>query len=67
MTQIDKFKTRVEKIQRLADTLDRHKTDFIEAVAYDAGFPVKITYVVRAMIGLSVMERLSAVKSWQHK
>ncbi len=45
MTQIDKFKARLDEIQRLADALDRHKTDLMEAAAYDAGFPVKITSI----------------------
>jgi len=43
MTHMDKFKARLDEIQRLADVLDRHKTDLMEAAAYDAGFPVKIT------------------------
>ena len=45
MTHMDKFKARLEEIQRLADVLDRHKTDLMEAAAYDAGFPVKITSI----------------------
>lgn len=45
MTQIDVFKARLDEIQRLADVLDRHKTDLMEAAAYDAGFPVKITSI----------------------
>jgi len=45
MTHIDKFKARLDEIQRLADVLDRHKTDLMEAAAYDAGFPVKITSI----------------------
>jgi acyl-CoA reductase-like NAD-dependent aldehyde dehydrogenase len=43
MTHVDKFKARLDKIQMLADALDRHKTNLMEAAAYDAGFPVKIT------------------------
>jgi len=42
---MDKFKARLEEIQRLADVLDRHKTDLMEAAAYDAGFPIKITSI----------------------
>ena len=45
MTHMDKFKARLEEIQRLADVLDRHKTDLMEAAAYDAGFPIKITSI----------------------
>lgn len=45
MTQIDVFKARLDEIRRLADVLDRHKTDLMEAAAYDAGFPVKITSI----------------------
>jgi acyl-CoA reductase-like NAD-dependent aldehyde dehydrogenase len=45
MTHTDKFKARLDEIQRLADVLDRHKTDLMEAAAYDAGFPVKITSI----------------------
>jgi acyl-CoA reductase-like NAD-dependent aldehyde dehydrogenase len=43
MTPSDKFKARLDEIQRLADAIDRHKTNLMEAAAYDAGFPVKIT------------------------
>ncbi len=45
MTHMDKFKARLDEIQRLADAIDRHKTDLMEAAAYDAGFPVKITSI----------------------
>jgi acyl-CoA reductase-like NAD-dependent aldehyde dehydrogenase len=45
MTQSDRFKSRLDEIQRLADAIDRHKTDLMEAAAYDAGFPVKITSI----------------------
>ena len=45
MTRIDVFKARLDEIERLADVLDRHKTDLMEAAAYDAGFPVKITSI----------------------
>jgi acyl-CoA reductase-like NAD-dependent aldehyde dehydrogenase len=45
MTHTDKFKARLDEIQRLADAIDRHKTDLMEAAAYDAGFPVKITSI----------------------
>ena len=46
MTHMDKFKARLEEIERLADVLDRHKTGLMEVAAYDAGFPVKITSIV---------------------
>jgi len=42
---MDKFKARLDEIQRLADAIDRHKTDLMEAAAYDAGFPVTITSI----------------------
>jgi len=42
---MDKFKARIEEIERLADALDRNKTNFMEAAAYDAGFPVTITSI----------------------
>jgi len=45
MTHMDKFKARLDEIQRLADAIDRHKTDLMEAAAYDAGFPVTITSI----------------------
>ncbi|MEA1947434.1 MAG: aldehyde dehydrogenase family protein [Thermodesulfobacteriota bacterium] len=45
MTRIDVFKARLDEIQRLADALNRHRTDLMEAAAYDAGFPVKITSI----------------------
>jgi acyl-CoA reductase-like NAD-dependent aldehyde dehydrogenase len=45
MTHTDKFKARLDEIQRLADGLERHKTDLMEAAAYDAGFPVTITSI----------------------
>ena len=45
MTQTDKFKARLDEIQRLADAINRHKTDLMEAAAYDAGFPVTITSI----------------------
>jgi len=45
MTHMDKFKPRLDEIQRLANAIDRHKTDLMEAAAYDAGFPVKITSI----------------------
>ncbi len=45
MTHMDKFKARLDEIQRLADAIDRHKTNLMEAAAYDAGFPVKITSI----------------------
>lgn len=45
MTHTDKFKARLDEIRRLADAIDCHKTDLMEAAAYDAGFPVKITSI----------------------
>ena len=45
MPHMDKFKARLDEIHRLADGLDRYKTDLMEAAAYDAGFPVKITSI----------------------
>ena len=45
MTHMDKFKARLDEIQRLADAIDCYKTDLMEAAAYDAGFPVKITSI----------------------
>ena len=45
MPHMDKFKARLDQIQRLADAIDRHKTNLMEAAAYDAGFPVKITSI----------------------
>jgi acyl-CoA reductase-like NAD-dependent aldehyde dehydrogenase len=45
MTRMDKFKARLDEIQRLADAIDCRKTDLMEAAAYDAGFPVKITSI----------------------
>ena len=45
MTHLDKFKARLDQIRRLADAIDRHKTDLMEAAAYDAGFPVTITSI----------------------
>jgi len=45
MTHMDKFKARLDEIQHLADAIDRHKTNLMEAAAYDAGFPVKITSI----------------------
>jgi acyl-CoA reductase-like NAD-dependent aldehyde dehydrogenase len=45
MPHMDKFKARLDEIQRLADAIDRHKTDLMEAAAYDAGFPVTITSI----------------------
>lgn len=45
MAHVDKFKARLDDIQRLADVLDRHKPDLMEAAAYDAGFPVAITSI----------------------
>ena len=45
MTHAGKFKARLDEIQRLADAIDRHKTNLMEAAAYDAGFPVKITSI----------------------
>lgn len=42
---MDKFKARLDEIQRLADAIDRHKTNLMEAAAHDAGFPVKITSI----------------------
>ena len=45
MPHMDKFKARLDEIQRLADAIDRHKTNLMEAAAYDAGFPVKITSI----------------------
>jgi hypothetical protein len=38
MTHMDKFKARLDEIQRLADAIDRHKTDLMEAAAYVASF-----------------------------
>ena len=43
MSHMDTFKARLDDIQRLADAIDRRKTDLMEAAADDAGFPVKIT------------------------
>jgi acyl-CoA reductase-like NAD-dependent aldehyde dehydrogenase len=45
MSHTDKFKARLDQIHRLADGLDRHKTDLMEAAAHDAGFPVTITSI----------------------
>jgi acyl-CoA reductase-like NAD-dependent aldehyde dehydrogenase len=45
MIHTDRFKARLDEIQRLADAIDRHKTNLMEAAAYDAGFPIKITSI----------------------
>jgi len=45
MTHTDKFKARLDEIQHLADAIDRNKTNLMEAAAYDAGFPIKITSI----------------------
>ena len=43
MTQNDKFKARLEEINRLADAIERQRSNLQETAALDAGFPVKIT------------------------
>ena len=43
MTQNEKFKTRLEEINRLADAIERQRSNLQETAALDAGFPVKIT------------------------
>jgi acyl-CoA reductase-like NAD-dependent aldehyde dehydrogenase len=43
MTQNDKFKSRLEEINRLADAIERQRSNLQETAALDAGFPVKIT------------------------
>ena len=41
----EKFKSRLEEIDRLADAIEREKVKLMKAAADDAGFPVKITSV----------------------
>jgi len=41
----EKFQSRLEEIDRLADAIEREKVKLMEAAADDAGFPVKITSV----------------------
>ena len=41
----EKFKSRLEEIDRLADAIEREKVKLMEAAADDAGFPVKITSI----------------------
>jgi acyl-CoA reductase-like NAD-dependent aldehyde dehydrogenase len=43
MTQNEKFKKRLEEINRLADALESRRSNLQESAAIDAGFPVKIT------------------------
>lgn len=43
MAQNQVFKTRLEEINRLADAIERRRSDLQETAALDAGFPVKIT------------------------
>jgi acyl-CoA reductase-like NAD-dependent aldehyde dehydrogenase len=43
MTQNEKFKARLEEINRLADAIERQRSNLQETAALDAGFPVKIT------------------------
>ena len=43
MTEKEKFKTRLEEINRLADAIERQRSNLQESAALDAGFPVKIT------------------------
>jgi len=43
MTQNKNFSTRLEEINRLADVIERQRSNLQETAALDAGFPVKIT------------------------
>jgi len=43
MTRNQEFNARLEEIERLAEALERRKTNLQETAALDAGFPVKIT------------------------
>ena len=43
MTQNEKFSARLEEINRLADAIERQRSNLQETAALDAGFPVKIT------------------------
>jgi acyl-CoA reductase-like NAD-dependent aldehyde dehydrogenase len=43
MTQNQGFKARLEEINRLADAIERQRSNLQETAALDAGFPVKIT------------------------
>lgn len=45
MTPNQKFRARLEEIERLADALEDQKSKLQETAAQDAGFPVKITSV----------------------
>ena len=45
MTLNNEYQTRLAEIERLADALERHKSNLAEAAAHDAGFPVKITSI----------------------
>ncbi len=45
MTLNNEYQMRLVEIGRLADALERHKSDMTEAAAHDAGFPVKITSI----------------------
>jgi len=45
MTVKEKFKSRLEEIDRLADAIEHEKVKLMEAAADDAGFPVKITSI----------------------
>jgi acyl-CoA reductase-like NAD-dependent aldehyde dehydrogenase len=43
MAPNDKFKARLEEINRLADAIEHQRSNLQESAALDAGFPVKIT------------------------
>ena len=43
MNKNEKFKARLEEINRLADAIERQRSNLQETAALDAGFPVKIT------------------------
>jgi acyl-CoA reductase-like NAD-dependent aldehyde dehydrogenase len=43
MTQNENFSARLEEIDRLADAIERQRSNLQETAALDAGFPVKIT------------------------
>ncbi len=48
----EKFKSRLEEIDRLADAIEREKVKLMKAAADDAGFPVKITSVEVDLAGV---------------
>ncbi len=63
MTENGKFKKKLEEINRLADAIERQRSNLQETAALDAGFPVKITGI-EVDLAVNYLRTINEEISW---